>query len=87
MVCRFLGGEGTREAPVVLRLPADEILPYEEVSPNREIVQDRLAALFHLRQATPSVKALVLSSRALARRYARCHAVHTLAHAPGVSKG
>jgi transcription-repair coupling factor (superfamily II helicase) len=65
----FLGGEGTREAPVVLRLPADELLPYEEISPNRLVVQDRLAALFHLRRGTPSVKALVLSSRALARKY------------------
>jgi transcription-repair coupling factor (superfamily II helicase) len=65
----FLGGEGSREEPAVLRLPADDLLPFDEVSPNRVVVQERLAALYHLRQATPSLKALVLSAKALARKY------------------
>ncbi|MBS2032551.1 MAG: transcription-repair coupling factor [Deltaproteobacteria bacterium] len=64
----FLGGAGTRERPVVLRLPDDEAFPFDELSPNRAVVQERLAALFHLRAGTPSLKALVLSARGLARK-------------------
>ena len=64
----FLGGAGTRERPVVLRLPDDEAFLFDELSPNRAVVQERLAALFHLRAGTASLKALVISARGLARK-------------------
>ena len=63
----FLGA-GTPEAPTVLRLPADSQLPYDVLSPDRRTVQARLAALFHLAHGAPA-RALVVSARALARRY------------------
>ncbi|MFZ5469010.1 MAG: transcription-repair coupling factor [Myxococcota bacterium] len=63
----FLGGEGTPLSPRVLRLPADEALPYDELSPTPAVVTERLGALFHLRQGTP-FPALVLSARALHRK-------------------
>ncbi len=62
----FLGA-GSREAPTVLRLPADAQLPYEVLSPDRQTMLGRLSTLFHLSQGTPA-RALVLSARALARR-------------------
>ncbi|MDD1594849.1 hypothetical protein, partial [Bradyrhizobium sp. WBAH42] len=63
----FLGGQGSLLAPRVLRLPADEVLPYDEVSPDAAAVTERLGALFHLGQGT-RFPALVLSVRALHRR-------------------
>ncbi len=63
----FLGGSGTPLAPRVLRLPADEVLPYDELSPEPATVAERLGALFHLNQGTP-FPALVLSLRALLRK-------------------
>ncbi|EAU70086.1 transcription-repair coupling factor [Stigmatella aurantiaca DW4/3-1] len=63
----FLGGNGTLLAPRVLRLPADEVLPYDELSPEPHIVSERLGTLFHLSQGT-RFPALVLSLRALLRR-------------------
>ncbi len=65
---RFFLGAGSREQPSVLQLPADVQLPYDAVSPDRRVLFERLAALFHLSQRTPA-RALVLSARALSRRY------------------
>jgi transcription-repair coupling factor (superfamily II helicase) len=63
----FLGGRGTPLEPRVLRLPADEVLPYDELSPDPDTVADRLGALFHLSQGT-RFPALVLSLRGLLRK-------------------
>lgn len=63
----FLGGEGTRLAPRVVRLPADEVLPWDELVPDPGVAAERLGALFHLAQGT-RFPALVLSARALSRR-------------------
>ncbi|MGZ3460822.1 MAG: transcription-repair coupling factor, partial [Archangium sp.] len=63
----FLGGQGTPLAPHVLRLPADEVLPYDELSPDPDVVADRLGALYHLSQGT-RFPALVLSLRGLLRK-------------------
>jgi transcription-repair coupling factor (superfamily II helicase) len=70
-VAFFLGGLGSKDRPVVQRLPADEILPYDELAPDREAMFERLAGLFHMTQATRSLRAVVVSARALARRYLR----------------
>jgi len=63
----FLGGKGTPFEPHVLRLPADEVLPFDELSPDADTIADRLGALFHLSQGT-RFPALVLSMRGLLRR-------------------
>jgi transcription-repair coupling factor (superfamily II helicase) len=63
----FLGGNGSLLAPRVLRLPGDEVLPYDELSPEPRAVSERLGSLFHLSQGT-RFPALVLSVRALLRR-------------------
>ncbi len=63
----FLGGEGTRLAPTVVRLPADEVLPWDELVPDSGVVADRLGALFHLAHGV-KFQALVLSVRALCRK-------------------
>ncbi|MFL5353845.1 transcription-repair coupling factor [Archangium sp.] len=63
----FLGGKGTAREPHVLRLPADEVLPYDELSPDADAAADRLGALFHLAQGT-RFPALVLSLRGLFRK-------------------
>ncbi|WNG23907.1 transcription-repair coupling factor [Cystobacter fuscus] len=63
----FLGGPGTPREPRVLRMPADEVLPYDELSPDADVVADRLGALFHLNQGTRA-PALVLSLRGLLRK-------------------
>lgn len=63
----FLGGEGTKAAPTVLRLPADEVLPYDELLPDAGLVTERLCTLFHLSRGT-KFSALVLSARALHRK-------------------
>lgn len=65
---RFFLGAGAREQPSVLQLPADVQLPYDAISPDRRVMFERLAALFRLSQRSPA-RALVLSARALARRY------------------
>ena len=64
----FLGDEDEDEEGrrQVLRLPVDEVLPYDGLSPDRSVELDRLAALTLLRHDPP--RALVLSARALARR-------------------
>ncbi|MFL5319581.1 MAG: CarD family transcriptional regulator, partial [Myxococcaceae bacterium] len=63
----FLGGKGTLTEPRVLRLPAEEVLPWDELSADAVAVTERLGALFHLRRGT-TASALVLSQRALHRR-------------------
>ena len=63
----FLGGRGTAREPHVLRLPADEVLPYDELSPDGDVVADRLGALFHLSQGT-RFPVLVLSMRGMLRK-------------------
>jgi transcription-repair coupling factor (superfamily II helicase) len=63
----FLGGEGPPDRPNVVRMPADEVLPYDEVSPDAATVSERVGALFHLSRQPPPA-ALVLSYRMLVRR-------------------
>src|SRR5688572_16518211 len=48
----FMGGQGTLLEPRVLRLPADEVTPFEELAPDAVTVSERLGALYHLRQGT-----------------------------------
>jgi len=81
----FLGGAGTLLDPNVLRLPADEVLPYDDLSPNPVVVSERLGALFHLRQGTP-VSAVVLSLRALYRRQLPPRIVDELSELIGVGQ-
>jgi transcription-repair coupling factor (superfamily II helicase) len=65
----FFGGAGGNgsNGSAVLRLPGDEVLPYEGLTPDRLVAQQRLAGLFrlHLGEAP---KAVILSVRSLARR-------------------
>src|SRR5216683_1355387 len=63
----FLGGAGSLLKPQVLRLPSDEVLPYDDLSPEPTVTTERLGALFHLRQGS-GFSALVLSLRALHRK-------------------
>lgn len=63
----FFGGAGTLSTPRVLRLPGDEVLPYDELSPDSSTIADRMGALFHLQQAT-AFPALVVSIGALLRK-------------------
>ena len=51
----------------VVRLPGDEVLPYEGLTPDRLVAQQRLAALFRLHLGD-GLKVLVLSVKSLARR-------------------
>ena len=55
------------DASALVRLPADEVLPYEGLTPDRLVAQQRMAALFrlHVGVARPIV---VASVRGLARR-------------------
>ncbi|ABS28656.1 transcription-repair coupling factor [Anaeromyxobacter sp. Fw109-5] len=52
----------------VLRLPADAVLPYDDLSPDRGVEMERLSALARLHLAPDGAKAIVVSARALARR-------------------
>ena len=63
----FLGPSQSGPGPV-LRVPADPVLPYDDLSPDRGIEMERLAALSRLHLARSSVRAVVVSARALARR-------------------
>ena len=57
----FLGSEG------IVRLPGDEVLPYEGLTPDRFVAQQRLAGLFRLHLGeTP--KAVIVSIRSLSRK-------------------
>ena len=58
----FLGGGS------VLRVPADAVLPYDDLSPDRNVEMERLAALSRLHLAPGDVRAVVVSARGLARR-------------------
>ncbi|MBL8914532.1 MAG: transcription-repair coupling factor [Archangium sp.] len=80
----FLGGAGTGLEPRVVRLPADEILPWDELVADQGIVSERLGALFHLARKT-EFPALVLSIRALLRRVLPLSVMQSLA--TKVSKG
>ncbi|HVG62124.1 MAG TPA: CarD family transcriptional regulator, partial [Hyalangium sp.] len=73
----FLGGSGTLLEPRVLRLPADEVLPYDELSPEPTAISERLGTLFHLSQGT-RFPALVLSMRALLRKVLPPPVMHEL---------
>ncbi|QRK12679.1 transcription-repair coupling factor [Archangium violaceum] len=81
----FLGGRGTPREPRVLRLPADEVLPYDEISPDPDAVADRLGALFHLSQGT-RFPALVLSMRGLFRKVLPPHVMKELSERVGVGQ-
>jgi transcription-repair coupling factor (superfamily II helicase) len=63
----FFGGGGTLEKPRVLRLPADDVPPWDLVVPDSTAQAERLGALFHLSQATGAT-AVVTSWRAIARK-------------------
>ncbi|HET9594583.1 MAG TPA: transcription-repair coupling factor, partial [Anaeromyxobacteraceae bacterium] len=63
----FLPGEAGGP-PAVLRVPADPVLPYDDLSPDRGLEMERLAALARLQLDPASVKAVVVSARGLARR-------------------
>ena len=52
----------------VLRLPADAVLPYDDLSPDRNVEMERLAAFSRLYFAFGEVWAVVVSARGLARR-------------------
>ena len=74
----FLGDEGggagsagdgwsPKGGTSIIRLPGDEVLPYEGLTPDRLVAQQRLAGLFRLHLGEPP-KAVILSIRSLARR-------------------
>ncbi len=63
----FLSGRAGEPSPV-LRLPADPVLPYDDLSPDRGLEMERLSALGRLHLSPASVRALVVSARALSRR-------------------
>jgi transcription-repair coupling factor (superfamily II helicase) len=67
----FAGPRPEGSAPAILRLPGDEVLPYEGLTPDRLVGQARMAGLFHLHlgaQPKDGPRAIVASVRALARR-------------------
>ncbi len=68
----FLARKDGAASPV-LRVPADPVLPFDDLSPDRGLEMERLAALarLHLGSPLPPVKAVVVSARALARRVLR----------------
>ncbi|HTN54427.1 MAG TPA: CarD family transcriptional regulator, partial [Anaeromyxobacter sp.] len=55
-------------AGAVARVPADAVLPYDDLSPDRGQELERLAALARLHLAPAEVRAVVVSARGLARR-------------------
>ncbi|OFX25677.1 MAG: transcription-repair coupling factor [Anaeromyxobacter sp. RBG_16_69_14] len=63
----FLPSPAGAPSPV-LRVPADPVLPYDDLSPDRGLEMERLAALARLHLTGSSVRAVVVSARALARR-------------------
>jgi len=69
---RFFAGPAAADgAPRVLRVPGEELLPYDGLTPDRMVAQQRLSALFHLHLGDlpkEGVRAIVVSLRALARR-------------------
>ena len=81
----FLGGGGSLLEPRVLRLPSDEVLPYDDLSPEPTVTTERLAALFHLRQGS-RFPALVLSFRALHRKVLPPSVLNELSELVGVGQ-
>ncbi len=65
----FFLGAGGPAGPAVVRVPADPVLPYDDLSPDRGLEMDRLAALARLHLSGAGVRAVVVSARALARRH------------------
>ncbi len=63
----FLDPDVSEASPRILRLPADDLLPYDDLTPDRGLVLHRLRGLFHLHVGT-KVDVVVLSARALARK-------------------
>src|SRR5512138_2980197 len=55
-------------AGAVLRLPADAVLPYDDLSPDRGVEMERLAGLARLHLQAEAVRAIVVSARGFARR-------------------
>ena len=64
----FLAVLAAPGVPPVVRVPADPVLPYDDLSPDRGLEMERLAALCRLHLHGPAVRAVVVSARALARR-------------------
>src|SRR5437879_11595615 len=62
---RFFWPQSDAETAIV-RLPGDEVLPYEGLTPDPQAAMARLAGLFHLHLG--GAKVVVLSVRALGRR-------------------
>jgi transcription-repair coupling factor (superfamily II helicase) len=54
-------------AGAVLRLPADAVLPYDDLSPDRGVELERLSALARLHVAAERTPLVVVSARGLAR--------------------
>jgi len=52
----------------VVRVPADAVLPYDDLSPDRGVELERLSALARLHLRPDTVQAVVVSARGLARR-------------------
>jgi transcription-repair coupling factor (superfamily II helicase) len=59
----FFLGEGA-----VLRVAADALLPYDDLSPDRNVEMERLAALARLHLTPEAVQVVVVSARGLCRR-------------------
>ena len=64
----FFFPPGSSGRSPVLRVPADPVLPYDDLSPDRGLEMERLAALAGLYLGAGTVRAVVVSARALARR-------------------
>jgi transcription-repair coupling factor (superfamily II helicase) len=64
----FFFPPGSSGRSPVLRVPADPVLPYDDLSPDRGLEMERLAALASLYLGAGAVRAVVVSARALARR-------------------
>ncbi len=77
----FLGGAASPSS--VVRVPADPVLPYDDLSPDRGIEMERLAGLCRLHLEGRSVRAAVVSARALARRMVPRAALGRLAELVG----
>ena len=61
-VAFFAGGDA------VVRLPADAVLPYDDLSPDRGVELERLSALARLHVSPERARVVVVSARGLARR-------------------
>src|SRR5438132_4962912 len=57
---------GAEDPAAIVRLPGDEVLPYEGLTPDPQAAMGRLAGLFHLHLG--GARVVVLSVRSLGRR-------------------